>query len=75
MRSKERVSLPCGVETGTTRGIIEVTTEDDRVWVIFDWDEKGWASFVSDPSVPPILHAAGHVGVPQAAVLGGQYDA
>jgi hypothetical protein len=50
-------------------------SEADRVWVIFDWDEQGWASFVSDPDVPPILKAAGHVGAPQAAVLGGQYDA
>src|SRR3954449_8990625 len=23
--------------------------ENDRVWVLFDWDEQGWASFVSDP--------------------------
>ncbi|MFN8146081.1 MAG: hypothetical protein U0R76_01335 [Candidatus Nanopelagicales bacterium] len=49
--------------------------EADRVWVLFDWDEQGWASFVTDPDVPAILHAAGHVGAPQAAVLGGQYDA
>jgi hypothetical protein len=34
--------------------------EDDRVWVIFDWDEQGWQSFVSDPEVPPIMKAAGH---------------
>ena len=27
-------------------------TEDDRVWVIFDWDEQGWQSFVSDPDRP-----------------------
>ena len=26
--------------------------EDDRVWVIFDWDAEGWQSFVSDPEVP-----------------------
>jgi hypothetical protein len=49
--------------------------EEDRVWVIFDWDEKGWKDFVSDPDVPPILKEAGHVGKPQAAKLGGQYDA
>ena len=29
-------------------------SEEDRVWVIFDWDEQGWQSFVSDPEVPPI---------------------
>ena len=50
-------------------------SEDDRVWVIFDWDEQGWQSFVSDPEVPPIMKEAGHKGPPQAAELGGQYDA
>jgi hypothetical protein len=49
--------------------------EDDRVWVIFDWDAEGWKSFVTDPEVPPILKEAGHVGKPQAATLGGQYSA
>jgi hypothetical protein len=48
--------------------------EQDRVWVLFDWDEAGWQSFVSDPDVPPILQEAGHKGKPQAAVVGGQYD-
>src|ERR1051325_9463256 len=50
-------------------------SEDDRVWVIFDWDGEGWQSFVSDPDVPPILAAAGHRGKPQAAGLAGTYDA
>ena len=49
--------------------------EEDRVWVLFDWDAEGWQSFVSDPEVPPILQEAGHKGKPQAAELGGQYDA
>jgi hypothetical protein len=49
--------------------------EDDRVWVLFDWDADGWQSFVSDPEVPAILQEAGHKGKPQAAELGGQYDA
>ena len=49
--------------------------EGDRVWAIFDWDEQGWQSFVSDPEVPPILQEAGHKGRPQAAELLGQYDA
>jgi quinol monooxygenase YgiN len=47
--------------------------EEDRVWVLFDWDEAGWAAFVSDPGVPPILKEAGHVGKPQAAALVGDY--
>jgi hypothetical protein len=49
--------------------------EDDRVWVLFDWDAEGWQNFVSDPEVPPIMQEAGHKGKPQAAKLGGQYDA
>ena len=49
--------------------------EEDRVWVLFDWDEEGWQSFVSDPEVPPIMKEAGHKSKPQPAVLGGKYDA
>jgi hypothetical protein len=49
--------------------------EDDRVWVLFDWDEEGWQNFVSDPEVPAILQEAGHKGRPQGAELAGQYDA
>jgi hypothetical protein len=41
--------------------------EDDRVWAVFDWDEDGWKSFVTDPSVPPIMQRAGHKGKPQGA--------
>jgi hypothetical protein len=49
--------------------------EEKRVWVLFDWDEAGWAKFVSDPSVPPILKEAGHIGKPEAALLLGSYGA
>ena len=49
--------------------------ESDRVWVIFDWDEQGWKSFVSDPEVPAILKEAGHMGKPQMAALAGKYSA
>src|SRR4029077_16899228 len=50
-------------------------SESDRVWAIFDWDEQGWQSFVSDPDVPPILAAAGHRGKLQAAELVGSFGA
>jgi hypothetical protein len=50
-------------------------SEDDRVWVVFDWDEAGWQSFVTDPEVPPIIRAAGHIGKPQAAQFAGRCDA
>jgi hypothetical protein len=49
--------------------------EPDRLWAIFDWDEAGWKSFVSDPEVPPILADAGHKGTPQAAMLAGKFEA
>jgi hypothetical protein len=49
--------------------------EDDRIWVIFDWDQEGFQSFVSDPEVAPIMKEAGHKAPPQAAEVAGQYDA
>ena len=49
--------------------------EQDRVWVLFDWTDEGWQSFVSDPEVPPILQAAGHKTKPQAAPMSGRYEA
>jgi hypothetical protein len=46
----------------------------DRVWVIFDWDEKGFQNFATDPEVPAILEEAGHTSRPVtlavAATLG-----
>src|ERR1700740_2671256 len=50
-------------------------TEENRVWALFEWDEQGWASFVSDPEVPPILKEAGHLGKPRSATFLGQYKA
>ncbi len=50
-------------------------SQADRVWVIFDWDEKGWESFVSDPTVPPIMKEAGHKSKPQALTLAGKCEA
>jgi quinol monooxygenase YgiN len=50
-------------------------SEENRVWVLFDWDAAGWAAFVSDPDVPAILKEAGHLGKPQAATLAGTYRA
>ena len=49
--------------------------QDDRVWVIFDWDAEGWQQFASDPEVPPIMKEAGHKGPPQVAELGARYEA
>jgi hypothetical protein len=49
--------------------------EDDRVWVVFDWDEEGWQRFVSDPEVPAIFQEGGLQGRPQAAELAREHDA
>jgi hypothetical protein len=48
--------------------------QSDRVWVIFDWDEKGWQSFVSDPTVPAVLKDAGHTSKPQPALFAARCD-
>jgi hypothetical protein len=49
--------------------------EQDRVWVIFDWDLDGWQRFASDPEVPAILREAGHKSRPQVLELSGRYEA
>jgi quinol monooxygenase YgiN len=49
-------------------------SERDRVWGVFDWDEQGWQSFVSDPDVRSILATAGVKGKLQAAELVGSFD-
>ena len=49
--------------------------ENDRVWVLFDWDEEGFQNFLSDPGVRTIIQEAGHKSRPQPALFGGQYDA
>src|SRR3954449_12085507 len=47
--------------------------QDDRVWVLFDWDAEGFKSFATDPAVPPIMQEAGHKGPPQVAELDARY--
>lgn len=49
--------------------------QDDRVWVIFDWDLDGWRQFASDPEVPGIMKEAGHKGRPDVAEFGCRYEA
>ena len=59
--------------TGST--VFRDPTEANRVWALFEWDEQGWASFVSDPEVLPILKEAGHLDRPQVGSLVGTYRA
>ncbi|MEP7344071.1 MAG: hypothetical protein ABI877_02330 [Gemmatimonadaceae bacterium] len=49
--------------------------QQDRVWVIFDWDAAGWQNFVSDPEVPPVMKEAGHTSKPQSLQLAGECGA
>src|SRR5262249_23292594 len=50
--------------------------ESDRVWAIFDWDQAGWQSFISDPEVPAIFQEAGFTqGPPKSAEFLRQHDA
>jgi hypothetical protein len=48
--------------------------DDERLWVVFDWDEAGWQSFISDPDVPAIFQAAGMDGKPKAAAFFRSHD-
>jgi hypothetical protein len=41
--------------------------DPERYWVVFDWDEEGWQSFIADPDVPAIFQEAGMDGRPEAA--------
>jgi quinol monooxygenase YgiN len=47
----------------------------DRVWVAFDWDDAGWQSFVSDPTVPAVMKDAGHLSKPYTLALQDEIDA
>ena len=49
--------------------------EDDRIWVVFDMDEDGYAALLSDPEMPPIFQEAGLKGIPQSAELARRLDA
>ena len=48
--------------------------DDNRVWVVFDWDEEGYENLLSDPEVPAIFQEAGLEGRPQMAELARHHD-
>lgn len=69
-------SLPKRKQHGSTGATVFLDPNDKtRVWVIFEWDEKGWQSFISDPEVPSILQQAGHTSKAQPAKMTGHYSA
>ena len=49
--------------------------EDDRLWVVFDWDEEGYKNLMSDPEMPAIFQEAGLQGRPESAAPAGETDA
>ena len=49
--------------------------DEARVWVVFDWDEAGFQSFVADPDVPAIFQEGGIQGGPKVAELAHKHDA
>ena len=49
--------------------------EDDRLWLVFDWDEEGYKNLLSDPEMPAIFQEAGIQGRPEPAELVRQQDA
>ena len=49
--------------------------EENRVWVLFDWDNDGWTAFATDPETPGIMQQAGHLGKPSLGQYVGSFDA
>jgi hypothetical protein len=43
--------------------------DDTRLWVVFDWDEDGYGSLLSDPDMPAIFQESGLQGRPETAEL------
>ena len=69
-------SLPKRKQHGSTSATVFQDPNDKaRVWVMFEWDDKGWQSFVSDPEVPPIMKEAGHTSKALSATLAGRFSA
>jgi hypothetical protein len=50
-------------------------SDDGRLWVLFDWDEEGYRSLMSDPELPAIFQEAGLQGRPEKAELVREHDA
>ena len=76
MKAFEGKSLSKRKQHGSTGATVFRDPNDKaRVWVMFEWDEKGWQSFVSDPEVPPIMKEAGHSSKALAATLAGRFSA
>jgi hypothetical protein len=49
--------------------------DSGRLWVLFDWDDEGYANLLSDPEMPAIFQEAGLQGRPEKAELIREHDA
>jgi hypothetical protein len=49
-------------------------SDDNRIWVVFDWDEEGYKNLMSDPEMPGIFQEAGLQGRPEKAEPAGEND-
>ena len=76
IKAFEGKSLPKRKQHGSTGAtVFRDPLDQNRVWVMFEWDEKGWQSFVTDPEVPPIMKEAGHTSAAVAAKFAGRFTA
>lgn len=76
IKAFEGKSLPKRKQHGSTGAtVFRDPLDQSRVWVMFEWDEKGWQSFVSDPEVSPIMKEAGHTSRAVAAKFAGRFSA
>ena len=49
--------------------------DENRLWVVFDWDDEGYKGLMSDPDVLAIFQEAGLQGRPENAELVREHDA
>ena len=49
--------------------------DDQRLWIVFDWDDEGFQNLLSDPDMPKIFEEGGVQGRPQKAELVRQHEA
>ena len=48
--------------------------DPNRVFAVFDWDEEGWQSYLSDPQAAEVFKDAGLEGRPETIAPAGETD-
>jgi quinol monooxygenase YgiN len=48
--------------------------DQDRVWVVFDWEAEDYNGFLADPEIPAIARELGLQAPPVHAVAVAEYD-